>query len=299
MKKMMFFLISTILFSFSSFANNPCRGVRCEYGYQCVPYNGKGECVKCEGAGCGPIVDHASFDFDILSGGVDADTYVCEVGMRRHKCKDENQGKCTDDDYLIVKSKNRSDVVIDRDTNNPTHFKPEDNAMSANVFLNSTHYGAGWYVKYCIDITRAVAGPLAYVDKLIAKLHGTLKVKPTYNNGYFLDSGLKYRISSTCEKDPWDHGYWEPVDGPDKDNVCEKFKGFCPEGGSNCEQVSCAFLVEFQEELTCSRSIKQIKDGNHCGDDLECKLFHGKVHTELWTSVDFECTDSSCKPQRH
>jgi hypothetical protein len=66
--------------------------------------------------------------------------------------------------------------------------------LIGHVYLNSTNYGSGWYVKYCLNLNNTVNNP--NVNAL--QVSGNVSLIGAQDNGYFSQSGLKYLIFHQC-----------------------------------------------------------------------------------------------------
>lgn len=265
------------------------------------PFAGGG----CLGDSCGTFTDASQFKFDIESGGINHSMYVCEVGFDAHLCLATG---CSSDDYMYVDTKNAAGAtvkVLIKKTDAPKVFTAADQASAANVVLNSTNYGAGWYFKYCLDIVRAVAdgnwtegtytatAPIpSSTDvnaSLLARITADLVITGANDNGYFSQSGLESSVTSICTNgalvighNDANQGLWSPVGSSSLNFSADEVT--CLSGLPGCDRKTCTWTVSFRETQKCLRTIK-----NCVG--TACDLFHGTVSTTLTTSTALDCTN--------
>lgn len=255
----------------------------------------------CSGQNCGSLSDSAYFDFHIQAGGVNQSLYVCEVGFENHYCKDQNTYCNNNDDYMDIYS--GTTKVYTLVSPSKKTFSEADNVTSAKTYLNSLNFGAGWYVKYCLSLTRLTVGSegggYSFTD-LIANIAGTVSVTPgkymgTGAKDYFDIANLAFSVDYGCgssaqAEDALDHpdAVWDEVT-THKETMLTSNQ-VCLNGQAGCVTKTCAWKLNFRETQTC---VRPLKDKDKCpGPD--CVPYEGTIYTEIDTLTTFSCLAGSC-----
>ena len=241
---------------------------------------------------CGDMDQAQShFDFNVTSGGYSQNLYVCEVGFKAHTCT----GICNAaDDYLNVN--NASGLVTTIHAPNSQTFTAAQAVTSADVFLNSTNFGAGWYVRYCYDLTRGVAGTDPVSD-IYAQINAEMMLITNADNGYINASTLEWQMEYACTDDAgvsvgpstdsglvgWDD-FDNSINGGEQSLVTSNV---CLSGTPGCHTKSCHYDVEFQEKQTCIRTLK-----DPTCTTLDC-FWTANFGTSLTVNTHL-CTNASC-----
>jgi len=247
------------------------------------------------GHDCGTMDQATShFGFDVDSGGFAQNLYVCEVGFKAHTC---TNGCNNSDDYLNV----YSGTTLVQKISSPLSytFTAAQAVTSADVFLNSTNFGAGWYVRYCYDVTRGVVGTAT--GDIYAAIDAVMLLITNANNGYIDASNLEWQMEYKCTDDTgtsvggsaddgnalgWDE-FDNSVNGGEQSSVTSHV---CLAGTAGCHTKSCHYDVEFQEKNTCVRTLKDSTCANP--NDPNC-FWSANFGTSLKVNTHL-CTNQSC-----
>ena len=196
----------------------------------------------------------ASYDLEIEMGGFKDGLYVCEVGFNAHKCAAKNRNP--KGDHIVVGSE-----IITVESGAKT-FSAEEaiTAGSAKVYLNSSNYGAAYYVKYCYDYTKVVVGDAAHLATLDLEgdFYGNVTLDIADGGGYYSHAGVEGNVTVTCggvveatpisldsnleQSVPFSHLF--DLNGPVNTSL----------------QNGCTFEIEFSE--TMRDYVRQLKDDN-------------------------------------
>ncbi len=258
----------------------------------------------CAGGNCqDTMTDSASFDFHLQAGGIDTLLYVCKVGWNEHFCK---ASTCNNnDDYMVVYNDNGTVKGTIKSPEYKT-FTVADGVTSAKAYFNSINFGAGWYVQYCLNITKlTVGGPATdyyHLTDLIAKVDANVSVTPGKYMGsgakdYFSIANLAWAVEHDCTGIALTNGV-ETADSPDVvwdelTNYTESLSttnSVCINGQPGCQTKTCSWKVKFRETQTC---LRPLKDADKCpGPD--CVPYEGTIHTSVTTNTKFSCAEGTC-----
>lgn len=232
--------------------SEPING-QCAIGYtQCLAEVEVEEedCPNCPSGTSG----EASYDLEIEMGGFKDGLYVCEVGFNAHKCAAKNRNP--KGDHIVVGSE-----IITVESGAKT-FSAEEaiTAGSAKVYLNSSNYGAAYYVKYCYDYTKVVVGDAAHLATLDLEgdFYGNVTLDIADGGGYYSHAGVEGNVTVTC-------GGVVEATPISLDSNLEQSVPFSHlfnlNGPVNTPlQNGCTFEIEFSE--TMRDYVRQLKDDN-------------------------------------
>lgn len=259
------------------------------------------------GQNCAIVLPTKTFDFNVAMGGVNAKSYVCEVGLIS-LCPTCNQH------YLTV----AGSTVVPATTKIYTSqtFGPLDTPTSANLYLNDLYFDAAFYVKYCVDVKRLVVGDdtdpthLVNYDANISAAYTVTTGNYLGNNDYAGTIGgaegiakLGFSVFKDCS------GALLAQNGILGGNISVANQvgttiplvsttglktAITPDGllelcgDAGCETKRCVYTLAFNETATCYRPTKCDAAGN-------CVPYSSTIHTAFDASVNFDCiTDGTC-----
>lgn len=240
--------------------------------YQCCP---QGDCT---------IHLSKTFDFNVLSGGVNANMYVCEVGFYK-LCPSCDQHYMT----LVPSNEKVKTFKTFDQSNAPT---------AANVFINDLYWGAEFYVKYCVGVERTTVGDLT------GSLAWDANITPSYtiqtaaygsNTGYVEAADLKATVYKDCTSNSVSGG--NPAQGTqvgtvlDLSNAATVNKTLPTDvlelcGTEYCKEKKCVYTLRFNEAATCYRISKCSGPG--------CDEWGSTIKTTFNADVTFDCIDGVC-----
>lgn len=148
--------------------------------------------VLADGSAC-PLNPPTEIEINI---GFNDGIYVCEIGFDEHLCRQD--GRNPKGDHIVVNNGLLKEVITIG--SGPKTFTPEEAKLSgiAKVYLNSSNYGASYYVKYCYDYTREVLEGTEI--PMIGEFYGNAYMNIADDGGYFQDAGVSSKFSYACGK---------------------------------------------------------------------------------------------------
>jgi hypothetical protein len=258
-----------------------------------TPKPGSGGCT---GTDCQTIVDSATFDFQVLSGGINDNLYVCGLGFNTNSCATCN----SEEDSIVVDFSDGTHQTLFYGNQGVVFpFSTTKKVLKAHVYLNSLNYSAGWYVRYCLDLLRVVVGPRP-TSGLQSVIDGKITLVGANDNGYLAQSGLQYAVKHNCKTSA---DTTSVADGNDPNmssgdplsslqtEIVNTHDVLCLNGIS-CAINNCSWTVSFQESAKCIRGIKSMDCTQPGGI---CIPFAADISTMLDASIKFQCGTASCQ----